>query len=485
MINKSIKVSTGQKVYMVGIKGTGMCALAEIFHSRGLEVSGSDVEEEFYTDRVLQDLGIPYFRGFSASQVPGNPDFAVRSAAYGEDHEEVAALVEKGVPVLLYPEALGLLSRDLPAASVAGVHGKTTTTALCGTLVQALGLEGTVLVGSAVPAFGNRSTLVQGNKFFLAETCEYRRHFMHFSPDRMILTSVEADHLDYFKDEADVEDAFCSYIETLPEEGTLIYCSDDEGASRTAARVSGKRPDLKMIPYGFRARGAGKIVKVQSQRPGENSFRLGSLDILFRIRIPGDHVIQDASAALLLVLDQMAASGKLAAAGPDAAQLKALEAGIYNFTGSRRRAEIVGEERGILIMDDYGHHPSAIRKTLEGLRDFYPGRRLVVDFMSHTYSRTAALLEDFASSFGPADEVILHKIYASAREQFSGSITGRDLYDRTCKNHSNVKYYEEPEDVLDYLSGSLKEGDLFVTMGAGDNWHLGRSLMDKLKGDAS
>ncbi len=475
---------------MIGIKGTGMCALAEIFRSRGLDVSGSDVDEEFYTDRVLQDLNIPYFRGFSADQVPGDADFAVRSAAYGEDHEEVALLLERGIPVLLYPEALGLLSRDLPAASVAGVHGKTTTTALCGTLVQSLGLQGTVLVGSAVPAFGNRSTLVQGNSFFLAETCEYRRHFMYFSPDRMILTSVEADHLDYFRDEADVEDAFCSYIDTLPKGGTLIYCSDEDGAARTAARMKDKRPDLKMIPYGFEAEGAGRIVKTASGRTGENAFRLGSLDVLFRIRIPGDHVIQDAAAALLLVLDQMeslglVSGGETGAAAPDSAQLKALEEGIYNFTGSRRRAEIVGEERGILVMDDYGHHPSAISKTLQGIKEFYPGRRLVVDFMSHTYSRTAALLDEFAASFGPADEVILHKIYASAREKFSGTITGEDLYMKTCENHTNVKYYNEPEDALGYLAESLKEGDLFVTMGAGDNWHLGRSLMDILKGDAS
>jgi UDP-N-acetylmuramate--alanine ligase len=483
MLNESFIVRPGQKVYMVGIKGTGMAALAEIFQSRALIVSGSDVKEEFYTDKVLQDLKIPYFRGFSEDQVPSDIDFAVRSAAYDLDHPEIAVLTARNIPLMLYPEALGILSRDLPAAAVAGVHGKTTTTAICGTLVQALGMTGSVLVGSAVPAFGNRSTLTQGSDFFLAETCEYRRHFLHFSPDRMILTSVEADHLDYFKDEQDVEDAFCEFIESMPEGGTLIYCSDDPGASRTARRMSEKRADLKMISYGFGAKGPGRIRKKTSDIPGENHFVLGELNALFRVRIPGDHVIQDAAAALLLVLDQYhsQSGSQNSVSEQDSTFLKALEDGVFNFTGSRRRAEIVGETRGILVMDDYGHHPSAVRKTLEGIRDFYPGRRIVVDFMSHTYSRTAALLDDFAASFGAADEVILHKIYASAREEFSGSITGRDLFNKTCRNHDNVKYYEEPSEALGYLEETLKEGDLFVTMGAGDNWQLGRSLYKKLE----
>ncbi|MDA3956918.1 UDP-N-acetylmuramate--L-alanine ligase [Oceanispirochaeta sp.] len=479
MIEQSFSLRSGQNVYMVGIKGTGMAALAEIFQSRGLRVSGSDVEEEFYTDKVLQDCGIPFFKGFSPDNIPGNLDFAVRSAAYGTDHPEVALLEERNIPLLLYPEALGLLSREHSAAAVAGVHGKTTTTALCGTLVQSLGLAGTVLVGSAVPAFGNRSTLVQGNDFFLAETCEYRRHFMYFSPDRMILTSVEADHLDYFKDEADVENAFCEFIATLPEGGSLIYCHDDPGAFRTALRMAALRPDIRMIPYGFQLSGEGKITKLKPDTSGENQFTIEGIEALFRLRIPGDHVIQDAAAALLLVLDQYRSQGGGSEKTPPF--LKALEEGIYHFTGSRRRSEIVGEARGILIMDDYGHHPSAVRKTLEGIRDFYPGRRIVVDFMSHTYSRTAALLDDFASSFGAADEVILHKIYASAREHFNGRISGRDLFNKTCEQHKQVLYFEEPAEALPYLNESLKEGDLFVTMGAGDNWQLGRSVYARLK----
>ena len=454
-----------------------MCALAEILQSRGLSVSGSDVPEEFYTDSVLQALGIPYTKGFNTDHLPDNIDLAVRSAAYGPDHPEVASLLKRGVPVLVYPEALGLLSRDVPSGAVSGVHGKTTTTAIAGCLVQALELPGEVLVGSAVPAFGNRSTLVKGNSFFIAETCEYRRHFLHFSPGRMILTSVEPDHLDYFRDLEDISEAFTSFVDKLPIGGTLIYCADDPGAVQVARRAGVSRKDLNFQPYGFTASGPWKIQKLVSPVKGENRFRLDGLDRDFRIRIPGDHVIQDASAAVALVIDQMKALGKKI----DPAVLEQLEKGLYNFTGSRRRSEIVGEAGDILIMDDYGHHPSAVRKTLEGIREFYPGRHIIVDFMSHTYSRTAALLEEFSSSFAAADLVILHRIYASAREEYNGSVTGEDLYKATCRHHGSVRYFTDPLDALPYLKEELCPGDLFLTMGAGDNWQLGRRLLEELQ----
>jgi len=469
---ETISLSAGQSVWLIGIKGTGMCALAEVLQARGLDVSGSDVPEEFYTDAVLTERGIPFCRGFSAANLPDRIDFAVRSAAYGEDHPEVAAVRERGIPLLVYPEALGLLSEGISAGAVAGVHGKTTTSAITGCLVQALELEGSVLVGSAVPAFGNRSTLIQGSRFLLAETCEYRRHFLHFHPDRMILTSVEADHLDYFRDYEDIRDAFCEFIDRLPEGGTLIWCADDPGTAETAALMKERRPDLNFQPYGFTAEGPWRIRKDAASRPGENRFTLDGWDRTFRLRMPGDHVIQDAAAALALVADQMAAEGR--PVGTE--DVEKLVLGLYNFTGSRRRSEIIGEAGGVLVMDDYGHHPSAIRKTLEGIRAFYPDRRIIADFMSHTYSRTAALLEDFSRSFGAADLVILHKIYASAREQYNGSVTGRDLFDETSRHHREVRFFEEPAEALPFLKETVRPGDLFITIGAGDNWQLGRSL---------
>ncbi len=469
-----MEIRPGKRAYLVGIKGTGMAALAEILKARGITVSGSDVEEEFYTDQVLQREGIPYFKGFNPAQVPENLDFGVCSAAYGEDHPEVARLKERRVPLYLYPEVLGFLSQGTVGVAVAGVHGKTTTTALCGTLIQALKLEGSVLAGSVVPRFGDKSTLIQGEEFFLAETCEYRRHFLHFSPDKMIVTSVEADHLDYFKDRHDVEKAFCQFIQRLPPGGLLVYCEDDEGTREVVRWVGEERSDLILQPYGFTASGSGRVEKLKGP-PGENHFSLAALEgRVFRLQVPGDHTILDAAAALLMVM---------ALTPPEKRKNEeALAQGLWNFTGSRRRTEIVGEKGGILIMDDYGHHPSAIATTLRGLKEFYPQRRLVVDFMSHTYSRTAGLLEEFATSFGAADEVILHKIYPSAREEYRGNIQGEDLYEKTKLYHPRVRYFKEPEEALPYLRESLGKGDLFLTLGAGDNWQLGRKLYVSLGG---
>ena len=218
---------------------------------------------------------------------------AVRSAAYGRENPEVATLEERGIPVYVYPEALGMLSQGIPTGAVSGVHGKTTTTAIAGCLVQSLGMTGEVVVGSAVPAFGNRSTLIQGKDFLFAETCEYRRHFNYFSPDRIILTSVEPDHLDYFKDMDDISEAFQTFVEKLPRGGSLIYCYDDPGAAAVAQKAGRNRKDIHLQPYGFHASGPWGIEKLPSLKEGENRFRLKGFDQSYRIRIPGDHVIQD------------------------------------------------------------------------------------------------------------------------------------------------------------------------------------------------
>ncbi|MFP4564723.1 MAG: Mur ligase domain-containing protein, partial [Spirochaetia bacterium] len=226
------------RVYMVGIKGTGMAALAELIFKKGGIVSGSDTEEKFYTDEVLGSLGISVIEGFSRTNLPEDVDLVVHSAAYSPDiHPELLAARERGLPVYAYPKALGLVSRLSPSTAVAGVHGKTTTTALIGTLVQRMGLPVSVLVGSAVPVLGGGSVYVGGDDHFVAETCEYRRHFMDFSPKRIILTSVEPDHLDYYSGYEDIVEAFVDFIMILPENGECIYCVDDPGTRDVVARV--------------------------------------------------------------------------------------------------------------------------------------------------------------------------------------------------------------------------------------------------------
>ncbi|MDA3811935.1 MAG: UDP-N-acetylmuramate--L-alanine ligase [Spirochaetaceae bacterium] len=463
-------------VHMIGIKGTGMAALAELLYRRGAIVTGSDIDEKFYTDEILQRLNIPYNESFSADNISDSIQLVIHSSAYGNGNSEMESAKNKNLPIMEYTEALGYISSLSESFGIAGVHGKTTTTALAGTLAGAVKLEASVLVGSAVPTFDGFSTAYFGDKYFIAETCEYQRHFLRFHPSSIILTSIEPDHLDYFKDYNDILDAYISYISLLPEGGDLIYCSDDPGAVEAAKIIGDKREDIHMIPYGERAEGLYRIMNIEG-KAGLSSFRLSGFNRSFSLRIPGKHLILDAVAAMALILRTLEKEGKEISENITDVIAK----GLLSFAGCKRRSEILGESEGILFIDDYGHHPTAIRMTLEGFKNFYPGRRLIIDFMSHTFSRTAALLDEFSKCFGAADVVILHKIYASAREVYTGTVNGRDLFEKTKENKNEVYYFEGFSEAEDFYRDFLKEGDLFLTMGAGNNWQIGKNLLHELK----
>lgn len=478
----------GARTYMVGIKGTGMAALAEILVAAGVGVEGSDTEETFYTDEVLQSLGVTVHEGFSPANLPPAPDLVIYSAAYDpRTHPELLAAAERGVPLRSYTEALGDLSRLMPSVGIAGVHGKTTTAAMVAMIVRATGMPGIVLAGSALPDLGVRSTLVQGSEFFVAETCEYRRNFLSFSPSIIVVTSVEADHLDYFRDAEDVMRAFAEYVMRLPDGGELIYCADDAGARGLAAEVAAERPDVALTPYGVQASGDGAVTGVRGA-PGELAFTLPSGS--FSLHIPGRHNVLNAAAAILVAdrlrtryASQVVSEPGVSGTSGDGRQTvfaDSARAAVASFRGTRRRSEVVGEAGGVLIMDDYAHHPTAITATLAGLREFYPHRRIVLDFMSHTYSRTEALLPEFARAVTAADVVILHDIYASARERYSGGVTGETLFREACRHSESVHYVPGVMDALPLAEGTVRPGDLFLTMGAGNNWQLGRALYDLL-----
>ncbi|PKL23032.1 MAG: UDP-N-acetylmuramate--L-alanine ligase [Spirochaetae bacterium HGW-Spirochaetae-3] len=469
----------GSRIHLVGVKGTGVCALAELLVGSGAIVSGSDVDDVFYTDEVLAAIGVPV-SPFSASNVTSGVDLVIHSAAYRTDtNPDLVRAIELGVPVMNYPEALGGLSSARDSSGVCGVHGKTTTTALAGVAARALRLPASILVGSAVGAFGGRSTLTLGDELLIAETCEYRRHFLSFKPRRVVLTSVEPDHQDYYPDYEAIASAFVEYLSSLPVGGAVVYCADDPGARDVWGRAIVARPDLRGVPYGFSADGDFRVeyYRVEGER---GVFRMGGLDQVWRVRVPGRHLALDAAAAIALCATITADREGGRSLGPD--ELAATADAIEAFSGSRRRSEVLGEAAGILFMDDYGHHPTAIKATLAGLREFYPDRRLVVDFMSHTCSRTRALLDEFAGSFGVADLAVLHRIYPSAREAPDPGMTGRVLYERALAAGANAAFFEEPLDALPFLRTALRPGDLFVTMGAGDNWKLGKALYDESRG---
>ncbi len=488
----------GARIYCVGIKGTGVCALAELMHNSGIIVSGSDIPEVFYTDTILRELEIPFYETFDASHIRDDFALIVHSAAYSDQNNpELAEARRRSIPTLKYSDALGLWSAAFDSSGIAGVHGKTTTTAISGELARAFGLPAQILVGSAVAGFNGRSTLVLGGKYFIAETCEYRKHFLAFHPRRVVLTSVESDHQDFFPDYNSIRDAFVEYCRLLDSGGQLIYCADDAGASDVAEILKKENRDIEFIPYGFTASGAYRVENyhVKNERA---FFSIAAFDGELSMRIPGRHQALNAAAAFALCsalaakeFSDGAAAGKIDGINEinNETRKQAVKKALAEFRGSKRRCEILGEKKGILFMDDYGHHPTAIKTTLEGLRAFYPGRRIIVSFMSHTYTRTAALLDEFSGCFDNADILFLHKIYASAREQYSGGVNGKTLFEKVSEtprfeNSESIYYVEEPMDAFEIIKNILREDDLFITMGAGNNWPLGLALYNYFGGNA-
>jgi UDP-N-acetylmuramate--alanine ligase len=464
----------GIVVHLVGAKGTGMCAMAELLVSRGAAVSGSDISEEFYTDAILAEIGVKV-GPFSPSSLDSSVSLVIRSAAYDESNPVVAEANKRGLPILTYPEALGELSSRYDSSAIAGVHGKTTTTAMAGTILMALNAPATVVAGSAVSGFGDRSTWIGGDRFLVAETCEYRRHFLHYNPSRIVLTSIEPDHQDYYPDLDSIMAAFREFLLALPEGGEVIYCRDDDGASKAVESVCLIRPDIVATPYGALADGPWKV-KFGKASGGKNRFRVDAFDVDFHLVVPGRHLVLDAVAAMALAASLLGIRNTDVPAGFDADTVRAALAG---FRGSRRRSEIIGEAGDVLVMDDYGHHPTAIAVTLKGIREFHPERRLVVDFMPHTYSRTAALFEDFAGCFDDADLLLLHPIYASAREVNSGGVTGLQLFERSkeLRKTKPTYYCDTLDDAVKTLRSILRPGDLFLTLGAGNNRSLGPDIL--------
>lgn len=465
----------GFHIFMVGIKGTGMAALAELLKGQNAIITGSDVPEIYFTDEILQNAGIPYYTEFKGEHITTDVDLVIHSSAYLiEDNPELIRAKELGIQSIIYTEALGLFSKNSFSVGIAGIHGKTTTTAITGTIVKELGLKASVLVGSGVPSFDNSPIYVNGNNFFIAETCEYQRHFLSFSPNIILVTSIEMDHPDYFKNMDDIFNAFLEYIALLPEWGEVIYCADDPGTIDLIIKAKNKYKNIVYTPYGETAIGDYRVTNVKN-KPGESIFNLAGFTTDFILKVPGKHTLLDAAGSIAIISALLQENKENPSCkGPEIAK------GLLAFKGTKRRSEIVGEVNGILFIDDYGHHPTAIDTTLKGYRDFYPGRRIVVDFMSHTYTRTAELLEEFSTSFSGADIVILNKIYSSAREGYSGNVTGETLYNKTLKYHNNVYYCPEYSDAVSKAKEILKSGDIFVTMGAGNNWQVGDILFKEL-----
>lgn len=446
-------------IHFVGIKGTGMSALAQITSMiEDAVITGSDVNQKFFTDSILERAGIAVLN-FNPENVV-NADLVVISAAYDDSHPEVAKAKELNIPLLTYPQFLGKLMSEKRGICIAGTHGKTTTTAMVGKILLDTGYDPSIVVGSDVPCIGGNAHAGHGH-FFLAESCEYRRHFLNYSPEHLIITNMELDHPDYFKDLDDVLSAFSELAAKIPENGNLIIWHEDPHREQIQTKGT-------ITTYGLSPEADVRAENIIFDDSGSNfdviikDTRVGNL----HLEVSGNHNILDALAAIALT-NQLGV--------PEDNILQALS----GFNGTKRRFERLGTKKGAVIVDDYAHHPTEIQTTLDGARRSYPKRRIRAVFQPHTFSRTEKLFYEFSQAFQEADEVVLAEIFSSAREKKScvHSISSSQLADLIQEKGITTKYFPTLEEISSYLDQTLTEDDLVITLGAGDVYKVGQILV--------
>ena len=449
-----------QKIYFIGIGGISMSGLAEILFDEGFQVMGSDMKKSELTDR-LEQKGIKVEYGQRASNIPADTQVVVYTAAIHPDNPEFVAAKEMGIPMLARAELLGELMRNYHhAVNIAGTHGKTTTTSMLTEILLAGEKDPTVTVGGILPAIGG-NIRVGGSELFVAEACEYTNSFLSFFPTMEIILNIEADHLDFFKDIEDIRHSFRRFAQKLDEKGILII-------NREIPRLEEITEGLpcKVITFGRNPEtsnySAAEITYDQYARASYTLMIDGKPEGKIVLVVPGEHNVYNS-------LSVVAAGRELGIT------LEQIQKGLKCFSGTNRRFEKKGEIGGVTVIDDYAHHPQEIRATLTTAKN-YPHRKIWCVFQPHTYSRTAALLDEFAQALLLADEVILADIYA-AREVNTIGITSQDLADKIREAGGRVHYIPSFDEIETFILENCVPGDLLITMGAGDIVKVGEKLL--------
>ena len=460
-----------KSAYLIGVKGVGMTALAIYLKQAGFEVEGSDNQNTYTTDEILSQAQIQVHEGFDKENiVDKKPDFCVISAAYGLDNPEVKFANRRLKPIY-YSEMLGKISAPSRTIAVAGVHGKTTTTALIALMLKIANLDPSFIIGAAkVPNLGSPAHFGKG-EYFVLEADEYRQSpqnlnskFFDLNPEIAIISSIEFDHTDMFATIDEIYQAFYKFACRVPRRGSIILCLDYP----KCRKLKNSLVDRNFETYGFGSDAAWRVVNVTERDKTKFSLEhQGELLGPYEIQIPGRHNILNATAAIILA-KRLDISEEI------------IKRVLREFSGVGRRFEKVGEVGDIQIYDDYAHHPTAISKTLEAARAKFPNSKIWCIFQPHTYSRTKGLLKEFGLAFDVADKVVVCDICASEREK-QGDITTQDLVDEIAKSQKNVRYFSDFEKIKKYLIDFVKGPAVIITMGAGDIYKLGQELINEFK----
>ncbi len=449
-----------KKVHLIGVGGIGVSALARLFLQKGIKVSGSDATKSEITDE-LKKLGVKIFIGHKKENAPMDADVIVFSSAVLPNNPEILAAKKSGVILKSYPEMLGILMNDYFAIAISGTNGKTTTTSLVGLMLESAGMDPVVVVGGRVKIWDGNFRQ-GGSKYFVAEACEYRRHMLNLNPKAIVLTNIEEDHLDYYKDLEDIKNAFSEYIKKLKKGDLLLYNVDDKNVLDILKNLQAKK-----ISYGIKnpadlmAQNIKKEIGAQKFEFIWKGKNLGEVKIF----VPGDFNIYNflAASALSLSLE---------------ADISSIKKVCKNFKGTWRRFEKVGEYRGGPIISDYAHHPTAVQKTIEAAREFYPGKKILVVFQPHQQNRTRMLFDDFVKSFKGAEGLILSEIYhVEGREKDKEKISSKDLLRAIEKLEAksrpkNLFFAKNKEEALKILKKNILNYDVVIVMGAGDIYQI-------------
>lgn len=446
-------------IHFIGIGGISMSGLAEILFEERFTVSGSDARESALTRR-LSDMGVLIFYGQRAENIMEGTDLVVYTAAISDDNPELARARELQIPLLTRAELLGqIMDNYRNSIAVSGTHGKTTTTSMISQILLQAKADPTITVGGILKAIGGNLRVGKSN-VFLSEACEYTNSFLHFYPKYSIILNIEAEHLDFFKDIDDIRRSFRRFAQNTRTDGAVIINGE---IARYTEITEGLAPQV--ITYGMTDACdfyPQNIVFNEKACASFTAMHLGKAVMDVALRVPGLHNVSNALAAIALCLDLNIAKEDILA-------------GLDAFCGADRRFQYKGTVGGVTVIDDYAHHPTEIRATLTAAQK-YPHKRLVLVFQPHTYSRTKAFLNDFAEVLSMADVVVLADIYA-AREKNTFGVSSRDIAEKLEKRGVDCHYFPSFSEIEKFLLKNCINGDLLITMGAGDIVNVGEHLL--------
>lgn len=453
----------GRRIHMIGIGGCGMMGAATILADLGAQVSGTD-RQAFEGIHELRRKGIAVTIGHGAQYVPADAQLVVRTAAVSTTHEEVEQAERLGIPVLKYAELVGLFMQGRIGVALGGTHGKTTTTAMCAHIFRSAGLSPTFVVGAKSDQLGGSAALGTG-PHFIVESCEYDRSFHQFFPRFASILNIEKDHFDCYPDTVSLLESFAQFARQVHPQGLLVCRSDDPLARAAAAEST-----ANVETFGFEDGAVWRATGLRMDR-GRFSFtvmRYGEPVLETCLGVLGQHNVANALAAAALSVGAGIAPGEVAAA-------------LATFKGAHRRMTFKGRPRGVTIVDDYAHHPTEIRVTIEAVKTSCDPRRTWVVFQPHQFCRTKFLLEEFADSFSAADEVIVPDVYEARQEgHIERDVNSADLVARIRHRGIKARHVARLSEVPDHVAPNVAEGDLVLTLGAGDVWKVADELVARM-----